>query len=268
MIRSRAWMCWTVLVLLAACAAPNNPSAPVADPIARPSSEAPVATDARAASKVHVELGTAYLQSGRPGVALDEARVAVAYDRSYASAHLLMALIYGDLEQFELAAPSFEEAARLAPGDPEVNNAYGWFLCARGRETEGLQRLEQAARNPYYRNPSIAWANAGLCYLRLRDDAAAEQRFLRAIQADENNRQALYRLADIGLRNGRYQRAKQWADMLVQKTPAPTEEVLWMALRIERKLGNKDAVASYAAKLRRDFPGSNEYQDFLQGKFE
>lgn len=241
---------------------------PDAQSIARPASEAPVASAASAASKAHVELGTAYFQTGRQSVALDEARLAVAYDATYAPAHLLLALVYASLEQYELAAPAFEEASRLAPGDPEVDNAYGWFLCSRGREAEGLPRLEQAARNPYYASPTQAWTNAGLCYRRLKDDAAAEERFLRAIQSDAANSRALFNLADISLRSNRLLRARQWADALLKLRAEPNEELLWLALRIERKLGNAEAVAKYAARLRRDFPGSNEYQNFLQGRFE
>lgn len=267
MKRSNALACLMTLALLAGCAGQNVQKSAV-EAIARPSSDAPAVTEARAASKVHVELGNAYLQTGRMSVALDEARIAVAWDPTFAAGHLLMAQVYAGLEQFDLAAPAFEEAARQGPGDPEVNNAYGWFLCSRGREAEGLPRLEQAARNPYYRSPTQAWTNAGLCYLRRQDDAAAEERFLRAVQSDGDNLQALFRLADIGLRSGRFLRAKQWADMLMQKSAEPNEEILWLALRIERKLGNNDAVARYAARLRRDFPGSNEYQNFLQGRFE
>lgn len=257
-----------LVVLLTGCATQKEAAAPAVDLISRPSSELPVTSEARAASKVHVELGTAYLSSGRPGVALDEARIAVAFDKTYAPAHLLMGLVYGSLDQFDLAAPAFQEASRLAPGDPEVNNAYGWFLCSQGRETEGLQRIDQAARNPYLSNPSRAWVNAGLCLMRVKDYGGAEARLVRANQIDEANLQALALLADLGYRTERYLRAKQWIDMLIQKSPETNESILWLALRIERKLGNKDSVAGYAAKLRRDYPGSNEYQNFLQGKFE
>ena len=40
----------------------------------------------------------------------------------------------------------------------------------------------------------------------------------------------------------------------------PTSEVLWLALRIERKLGDAESESRYATQLRRRFPASNEYQ--------
>ena len=48
----------------------------------------------------------------------------------------------------------------------------------------------------------------------------------------------------------------------------PTAESLWLALRIERKLGDRAAEIKQSAELRRRFPGSKEYQDLLKGRFE
>lgn len=236
--------------------------------LVRPSSELPSTSPARTSAKAHVELGNIYLRADRNGVALDEARIAIAADSSYAPAHLLMAMVYANQEQFSMARPSFEEAARLAPGDPVVNNAYGWFLCSQGQESMGLPRLELAARNPYYQTPTRAWTNAGLCLLRKKDDAAAEERFLRAVQADASNIAALVYLANIAYRTDRLMRAKQWIDNAQQQIQRADVEVLWLAARIEKKLGNNDVVQAYGKKMRSEFPGSNEYQLYLQGKFE
>ena len=73
------------LCALAGCAGPRIPTS-VAN-LDRPMSDEPVVTDARRKAKVHVELGQAYFQAGRYGVALDEARSAVAYDSGYAPAY-------------------------------------------------------------------------------------------------------------------------------------------------------------------------------------
>jgi type IV pilus assembly protein PilF len=45
-------------------------------------------------------------------------------------------------------------------------------------------------------------------------------------------------------------------------------EALWLALRIERALGDKDAEASYGMQLRRNFPNSREAQALLNRQFE
>ena len=42
----------------------------------------------------------------------------------------------------------------------------------------------------------------------------------------------------------------------------------WLAVRIERKLGDSSAVTNFANQLRRRFSGSKEYQDMQKGRFE
>lgn len=235
--------------------------------VERSASDKPSLTGAREKAKVHVELGTAYLE-GNLGAALDEARIAVAYDRGYAPAHLLLGQVYALLEQYPQAQSAFEDAVSLAPGDPEVNNAYGWFLCNRNRQKEGVTRLEQAARNPYYRTPGRAWTNLGLCYLQIKDDAAAENAFLRADQLDPDNMQAKYHIAAISYRTGNLYRAREFATALNRRPEFQSAETLWLGVRIERKLGNRDAEQRYAILLTRNFPASNENQAYQQGKFE
>jgi type IV pilus assembly protein PilF len=44
--------------------------------------------------------------------------------------------------------------------------------------------------------------------------------------------------------------------------------VLWLWLRVERKLGDRNAEASYAAQLRRSFPDSKEASALLAGRYE
>ena len=261
------------VMLLAACATQqktsNDGSATDNSGSTRPEADLPTQSGgARDKSRIHVELGNAYLEGARMGVALEEAKTAINYDRTYAPAQLLLGQIYANLEQYDLADPAFVEASRLAPGDPEINNSYGWYLCSRGREQEGLVRIQEAARNPYFQTPARAYANAGLCYLHKKDDKSAEAEFAHAYQYDPSNKPVLYQLAAIAFRSGNYARASALLSTLQGLMPAPTPETLWLGLRIEHKLGNKDKETDYAFRLRRDFASSEEYQALLQGKYE
>jgi len=66
---------------------------------------------------------------------------------------------------------------------------------------------------------------------------------------------------------GRYAEAKTAIDRF-NKVGDPTPESLWLALRIERRLGDRTAETSLATQLRRRYPNSAEYRDLVQGKFE
>ena len=260
-------------VLLAAIAAAGcattSPGSPLASEaaVSRPMSDTTPSSPAENRARVHVDLGVAYFEIGRYDVSLDEARIALNESAGYAPAYHLLGLAYMMIEENGLARQNFEQALRHAPGDPEFNNSYGWFLCTQGEETRGLQRLAQAARNPYYRYAARPYTNAGLCHLRLKDDAAAESQFLAAVQADPSNNQALYQLADIAYRGGRYEQASGFLIHLHRQSD-PTSASVWLGLRAERRLGNRDAEASYASQLESRFGSSEEYQKMTQGKYE
>jgi type IV pilus assembly protein PilF len=233
----------------------------------RPLSDQPPASAAEQSAKVHVDLGMAYLGVARYDVALDEARAALASDPSYGPAFHLMGVVYMMIEDKVAARDNFERALRIAPSDPEFNNSYGWFQCVNGQEKEGLERLALAARNPYYRTPTRPYTNAGLCQLRLKNDEAAEMEFRRALQADGTNGQAMYHIAAIAYRRGLYEVARGHLVEFHQHSE-PTAESIWLGVRTERRLGKRDAEASYASQLRGRFAGSREHQAMGQGNYE
>lgn len=160
---ARLLLALPALLALGACVGPQ-PGGSLAR-MERPVSEMPVASEGRRKAKVHVELGQAYFQVARYGVALDEAKAAISYDAGYAPAYQLMGLVHMFLEENQIADANFAHALSLAPGDPEIQNSYGWFLCSNGKEAAGIEMLQAAARNPYYQTPTRAHANAGLCQL-------------------------------------------------------------------------------------------------------
>lgn len=265
MMRRLAPLALMLMVLLGGCVTPM-PSGSGAG-ASRPWSELPPANAAEGRAKVHVDLGVAYFDVGRNDVALDEAGIALNDSPGYPPAYHLRALVYMAIDDVAAARENFEQALSRAPGDPDFNNSYGWFLCTQGREQEGIERLAAAARNPYYRYATRPYTNAGLCHLRLKQDGAAEAQFTHALQADPQNGEALYQLAAIAYRKGNFEGARGQLIRLHQlRGPSPASA--WLGLRTERRLGNRDGEASYAAQLRSRFASSPEYQLMSQGKYE
>lgn len=218
-------------------------------------------------AKVHTELGALYLMDGRPAVALEEARIALSVDSSYAPAYNLLGLTHMTLGESRLAEENFEKALSLARGDPEINNNYGWFLCQTGREQRAMAYFVTAVRNPLYAAPTKAYTNAGICALRIKDYRAAEDNLTQALRLAPANTQAMYWLGEMTYRLGRYGEARQWVGE-VEKLQEPTAELLWLGLRVERKLGNREAEARLAAQLRKRFTNSPENRLLMQGQYE
>lgn len=259
---------WLLLACcaVAGCASTSGPPA-MREGAERAVSERAPASDTQQRAKVHTELGSLYLLDGRPAVALEEAKIALNADSGYAPAYNLLGLTHMNLNEPKLAEENFGKALRLAPRDPEINNNYGWFLCQNNRERESLDYFKAAARNPLYATPTRANTNAGICAMRIKDDKAAENYLLEALKTSADNTQALYWLGELNYRQGRYPEARQWLAE-IDKVQEPTAEQLWLAVRIERKLRNREAEARLATDLRKRFSNSPEYRLLIQGRYE
>ena len=224
-------------------------------------------SDARNRARIHTELAAGYFELGNIGVALEEVRVAEQSDSSYAPIYNVAALVYAALKDDRRAEESFNRALRLAPGDSDANNNYGMFLCQRKREAEGIKYLLTAVQNPLYLNPERSLVNAGVCARRRGDTAAAQEYFQRAVTIRPNQAQALYQLADLAYASANYTAAQGYLRRLAQAAQA-NAEVLWLAVRVERRMGNAVGEASYTQQLRKNFPESKEAAALQAGRFE
>jgi len=222
---------------------------------------------ARERARVHTELAGAYYQKGNLGVALSEARVAIAADSDYAPAYNVLGLVYSDLHETSEAQDAFERSLRLNPSDPDANHNYAWFLCENKREEESIRYFLVAVRHPLYATPQKSYAMAAVCAERKNKQRDAEEYLERALRLDPNYTPALINLAHVKYRRGELTAAGALVGRY-NKLSEPTAESLWLGLRIERKRGNSSAVTSFANQLRRSFPGSKEYQDMQKGRFE
>jgi type IV pilus assembly protein PilF len=258
-------------VLIAGCAT-NNPGAndsmaPEPSNVERAVSQQEAVGQPRQRAKVHTDLGRLYLGQARYDIALDEARIALDADSSYAPAHNLMAQVYMALEKNDQAEKSFLDALQLASTDPEINNDFGWFLCQNGRAKLSIGYFRVAIGNPIYKFPVKALTNAGLCSLVIKEDKQAEEYFLRALRIDPRNPTAVYWLADIAYRGGRLPEAQQrLKDLNTLIEPSP--ESVWLSLRVDRKLGDREGEARNMGILRRKFREAPEYQKMMRGEFD
>ena len=249
------------LLVLGACS--STPEGPVADT----GTVVGEVGDPRNRARIHTELAAAYFQRGNLAVALEELRIAAAADPGYAPAHSMFGLVYMDLREEQLAAQSFERALRLSPNDGDINHNYGWYLCQTKREPDSIKYFLQAVRNPLYATPSRSYTAAGVCTLRQNNTRDAEQFFERALKTEPDEPAALLNLGQIRYRQGNIGEARKLVSRYIKLAP-PSAESLWLALRIERRLGERVAEQSYANQLRRRYPASAEYQALQRGQFD
>jgi type IV pilus assembly protein PilF len=256
-------VCLLCAMLLAACA--QQSVAPEHTP-QQPTT--PEQSDAKTRAEIHTQLGAAYFELRNFGVALEELNEALKADAAYGPAHNMLGLVYMELREDALAQRSFERALSINAMDSDANNNYGWFLCQRKRYDEGVKYFMAALKNPLYQTPDKSFVNAGLCAREQGDAATATKFFESALRVQPSQPQALYQLADIAFRRDSLPEAKTYITRLTRAGPPMSAEALWLALRVERRLGDRDAEANYGAQLRRSYPNSRETQALLNRQFE
>ena len=253
-------LCLVLLVLLAGCAGDQGPtreSGQIVGEVGEPRNRA----------RLHTELAALYFGRGNMNVALEELRTAVRADSNYAPAHSMFGLVYMELKENRLAEDSFERALRLSPGEPDINHNYGWFLCQNQRESESIRYFLQAIRNPLYTTPWRSYSAAGLCSMRIDKPKDAEEFFLRALRQEPDEPTSLLQLGQIRYRQGNLDEARKLVSRY-NKLLTPSAESLWLALRIERKLGQRVAERNFATELRWRYPDSPEAQALKRNTFD
>jgi type IV pilus assembly protein PilF len=159
-------------------------------------------------AEIQARLAAAYLQEGRYALALDKAEQAIAADARYAPAYSTLALIRIALGQDDLAGAAYTQALRYAPEDPELQNAYGVYLCRRGEYVAAETAFLRAIQDPLYVTPAMALTNAGICASRsgARDEA---MRYLQqALQRDPQSMRAAAALNTVLGRSDQPQETK------------------------------------------------------------
>jgi type IV pilus assembly protein PilF len=224
-------------------------------------------TDNQKRAQIRLQLAIGYYEQGQMTVALDELKQALQIDPEFADAYSVRALIYMNMGESRLAEDNFQRAMKLAPNNPDLTNNYGWFLCQSGREKQSIAYFEATLKNRAYQSPDKALNNAGICSLKLKDPAAAERYLTRAFQYDPGNLDTNANLAKMYYSRGDYARARFYITRVI-KADKLTADVLWTAIKVERKFGNRVAETSLATQLRRRHPKSPEYAAFLRGAFD
>lgn len=239
-------------VLLAGCATGDGePGAGVAETQSR--------IDARLA------LANAYYADGKFAIALLEVERALKLAPRHADALGLRGLAQWQLGEPGPALASLQQALRAAPDDPALQNNLGWMLCESGQAEQGLAYLDSALAQRRYASPANAAMNAGQCSLRLGNPGRAESYFRRALAAEPTRVPAQAQLARLAVERGDYALARAHLLVVLGSAQARAEDYA-MAVRIERKLGDRAAEQSLVSQWQRRFPDSPQLRTYQRGE--
>lgn len=223
--------------------------------------------DSRKRARIRLELAVGYFEQGQTKIALDELKLSLAADPNYGEAFNLRGLIYMRLNDNGLAQESFQRAIALNAGDSNAVHNYGWLRCQQGQYTQAVQLFSQALANPFYGDRAKTFMAQGLCQIRAKQLDEGERSLTRSYELDAGNPITGYNLAKLLFQRGELVRAQFYVRRLNNSELANAES-LWLGVKIERRVGNQDAMLQLAGQLKKRFPQSVEAQAYERDAFD
>lgn len=209
------------------------------------------------AAQANLSLAIEYMNRGDYEKSLEKLDRARAADPGFSGIYNAYGLLYQLLRRNDDAEKYFLKALKLNPNDSGTMNNYGRFLCQTGNSQKAEQTFLKAAANPLYATPELAITNAGTCAYQNKRLAEAETYFRQALDINGNIPTALLQMSELNFDKANYLSARAFLQRYLAIS-RHTSASLWLGIRIEREMGDKDALSSYALSLKNNFPDSRE----------
>ena len=219
--------------------------------------ETPEGDTAADAARINARLGIEYMKQGQVAIAREKIDKALQQNPRDPGVQMSAGLLYEQLREPKVAERHYRQALKLEPDNPEAQNALGAFLCRNGQAKQGEEVFLEAARNPLYRTPEVAYTNAGVCARRNGRLDKSEEYLRLAVSQRAQYSEALLQMAGVSFERVNFLQARAFLQRYLGMAPA-SAEVLLLGYQVEKALGDAAAADDFAGRLRRQFPNSPE----------
>jgi type IV pilus assembly protein PilF len=217
------------------------------------------------AAEINLEIGIDHLRKGNLGQAKEKIDRALEQNPRYGRAHAMAGMLYSRLGDENKADSHFQRAVSLDPQNPEIKNNYAVYLCQKNRFARGEKLALEAAANPLYKTPEVAYLNAGNCSRSAGDLQSAEENYRRALSAKPRFGEALFQMAELEYHQTEYMSARAFLERYLE-VARTSPATLWLGVRIERGLGNKAQAQHYAQRLKSEYPSATQTKELLESE--
>lgn len=225
-------------------------------------------TDADRRAAVRMELASLHFGRGQYSTALDEIKLALQSKPDLGPAYSLRALVYASMGEDALADESFNRALQINPRDADAMHNRAWFLCQRNRFADADRLFEQALALPQYRDAQRTLLAQGVCHARGGKLEDAERKLVRAYELDPTNPTTALNLSEVLYRRNDFERARFYVRRVNQRDDLSNAQTLWLAARIEYRMGNRSGADEFGRQLRNRFPQAAETVSYERGRFD
>lgn len=221
--------------------------------------------DSERAAEINLEIGIDALRKGNLNQAKEKIDRSIEQNPRNSKAQITAGMLYERLGESSKAESHFAKGLALDPKNPEVQNNYGAYLCQKGKYDRGEKLMIEAATNPLYRTPEVAYLNAANCARNGGDLKRAEENLRKALSVRPKFGEALLQMADLQYKQTDYLSARGFLEryLAVGRTN-PTS--LWLGVRIERGLGNAAAAKNYAERLKLEYPRAAQTKELIESE--
>jgi len=209
------------------------------------------------AGKINARLAMEYLKREQLQVAREKVDKALLQNPKDANVQLSAGLVYERLNDKRRAEKHYRQALKADGNSPAALNALGAFLCRNQEHAKGEAMFVKAARNQEYQTPVVAYTNAGVCARSAGNLERAEQYLRQALSVQANYPETFAQLAGVLHDRGNYLQARAFIERFLAVAPV-TADMLLLGHKNEMALQDAAAAAVFSARLRKEFPGSEQ----------
>ena len=209
------------------------------------------------AAKINARLAVEYMKQGQLAIAQEKIDKALQQNSRDPGVQMAAGLLYEQLREADKAEQHYRLALKHGSNNPAAQNALGAFYCRNGQPKKGEATFLEAARNPLYRTPEVAYTNAGVCARRAGRLDEAEEYLRRATTQRNPYPEALLQMANVSFERRNYLQARAFLERYLQTTSG-TAGVMLLGYQVESALDAPDKASEYAARLKSSFPDSPE----------
>ncbi len=225
--------------------------------------------DPEKAVQLRTQLAAEYIRTGELDKAKNELDQALKNNPRSTDANLMMGVLLqqeGSPINMKKAEDYFRRAISINSAHAQARNNYGTYLFLQNRYAEAVEQFKIAGATLGYEQRYAALENLGRTYLKLGDNANAEQAFTQALQANRDSIIARLELAELLYYQQRFTVAGQMYEDYVRATGQTSQgaRALWIGLRLARARNDDMGMKVLANQLRAQFPDSSEYKRYVQ----
>jgi len=222
----------------------------------------------REEGNMHVNIGTAYIESGDHNGALKELLTAEKLMPDEPRVHYFLAMAYHAKGYEEKAVDECKRAITLKPDYSEAHNLLGTIYMHGGKYNQAIASFQSALKNMIYDRPANALYNMGRAYYHLGDYAKAMSSYQEAMVRD--SRGELVPLIEHGMgktmySQGDFLRAAARFKKSTELAPSYVESYFWLGESYMKTGKAKEAKKAFATviKLAPDSDFSSKAQESL-----